>query len=280
MPAIYAHFRFGEEAIPRFTEAQQKLIQSHRASFDMGLLGPDIFFYAPQAIKDFIKGKPNFGSELHSYSFDELVIRMMLDNRPTNYDPSVLAYYFGYLGHFLLDAHAHPTVNRLTEDSSSHFKLERRFDEALADIQGKKMWEIKIHKRIEPDLGSMFKHAYRNFPEIDAKSAGRWLHRLRRVLFATNATWAATLRAILNLLDPALAEIMYVPNIPDTFDEPDLAELRENFEEGLRLFPECLTSLETILHHGPQKPPQIFALNFAGEIPGTSATTKPIERAV
>ena len=267
MPAIYAHFRFGEEAIPHFTTEQQKLIRSQRASFDMGLLGPDIFFYAPQAIKDFLQRKPNFGSELHTYSFDELVIRA-----PATYHPSVLAYYYGYLGHFLLDAHAHPTVNRLTNDSSAHFKLERRFDEALADIQGKKMWEIQIHKRIEPDLGSMFKHAYRNFPEIDAKSAGRWLHRLRRVLFAPNATWATTLRAILRLLDPALAEILYVPNIPDTFVEPDLAELKENFETGLSLYPECLTSLETILHYGPQKPPDIFALNFAGEIPGDTPT--------
>lgn len=279
MPAIYAHFRFGEEAIPHFTDTQKKIIQSHRASFEMGLLGPDIFFYAPQAIKDFIKGKPNFGSELHTYSFDELVIRMMLDNRPATYHPSVLAYYYGYLGHFLLDAHAHPTVNRLTEDSSSHFRLERRFDEALADVQGKKMWEIKIHKRIDPDLGSMFKHAYRNFPEIDAQSASRWLHRLRRVLFTPNAAWAATVRAIISLLDPALAEITYAPTIPDTFDEPDLAELRENFEEGLRLYPECLTSLENILHYGPQKPPAVFALDFSGQIPGARSaadlTPKP-----
>ena len=45
MPTTYAHYRFGAECISVMPEQLQKIVNEHRALFDIGVHGPDIFFY-------------------------------------------------------------------------------------------------------------------------------------------------------------------------------------------------------------------------------------------
>ena len=157
MPSIYAHFRFGEEAIPHFSPSQQELIQLERDSFDLGLLGHDIFFYSPKVITAYLKKEPSFGNKLHRMSFAEVVNQLMLpmpENPQGNKErekliEAVRAYYYGYLGHFLLDSHAHPTVNELAPIYADHLKLERYFDEALAYDAGLKIWEMRFQDKVK-----------------------------------------------------------------------------------------------------------------------------------
>ena len=45
MPAAYAHYRFGQAVFSRLPAEKQKIIQAHRALYDLGLQGPDLLFH-------------------------------------------------------------------------------------------------------------------------------------------------------------------------------------------------------------------------------------------
>ena len=45
MPTTYAHYQFGKDVIRTLPGPLQKAIENHRQLFDIGLYGPDIFFY-------------------------------------------------------------------------------------------------------------------------------------------------------------------------------------------------------------------------------------------
>lgn len=45
MPTTYAHYQFGKDVIRILPGPLQKAIENHRELFDIGLYGPDIFFY-------------------------------------------------------------------------------------------------------------------------------------------------------------------------------------------------------------------------------------------
>ena len=45
MPSSYAHYRFGKQILAQMPADVKRSIQRFRRMFDMGLQGPDIFFY-------------------------------------------------------------------------------------------------------------------------------------------------------------------------------------------------------------------------------------------
>ena len=45
MPASYAHYRFGKLLLPSLPVHVRQTIQRFRRMYDMGLQGPDFFFY-------------------------------------------------------------------------------------------------------------------------------------------------------------------------------------------------------------------------------------------
>lgn len=48
MPAFYAHYRFGCDVLNQLPEDIRSICTAHRGLFDIGLHGPDIyFFYRP-----------------------------------------------------------------------------------------------------------------------------------------------------------------------------------------------------------------------------------------
>ena len=51
MPANYAHYRFGKQLLPGMDAETARSIQRFRRLYDMGLHGPDFFFYYNPLIK-------------------------------------------------------------------------------------------------------------------------------------------------------------------------------------------------------------------------------------
>ena len=45
MPAAYTHYRFGRDVLALLPEELRSVITAHRALYDIGLHGPDIFFF-------------------------------------------------------------------------------------------------------------------------------------------------------------------------------------------------------------------------------------------
>ena len=45
MPTTYTHWRFGQECIDVLPDELKKIVNDHRDLYDIGVHGPDIFFY-------------------------------------------------------------------------------------------------------------------------------------------------------------------------------------------------------------------------------------------
>ena len=71
MPASYTHQCFGDDVLPRLSTMIQRIISSHKDYYDLGLQGPDLFFYYHPTRKTMVR---DFGLSLHkenAYSFFE-----------------------------------------------------------------------------------------------------------------------------------------------------------------------------------------------------------------
>ena len=127
MPAIFAHYTFGAEALTEFTAPVRRIVCAHRGLFDLGLQGPDFYFF-DQFLT--LRGKhySKTGSALHHGSCAELLLALEGEGgrRPTSAE---LAYLFGLIGHFALDSTAHPAIERwVMELTYDHHRLETEFD--------------------------------------------------------------------------------------------------------------------------------------------------------
>ena len=61
MPTTYAHYQFGKDVIRILPGPLQKAIENHRELFDIGLYGPDIFFYYRIFHKNRVNAMSNCG---------------------------------------------------------------------------------------------------------------------------------------------------------------------------------------------------------------------------
>lgn len=128
MPANYAHYRFGAQLLPTLPADVRRPIQRFRRMFDVGLHGPDIFFYY-NIVMDTPVGK--LGGKFHAMSgrefFGMVCRRLRLD--PTE---AGQAYLYGLLAHYCLDSVCHPFINgQVAEGKIGHVELETEFDRFL-----------------------------------------------------------------------------------------------------------------------------------------------------
>ena len=125
MPANYAHYRFGKQVLPGLPEKERRLIQRFRRMFDMGLHGPDIFFYYNPFLKTAVG---DLGSKFHSQSGQEFFTQAC--TKATS--EAARAYLYGLLGHYCLDSVCHPYVQKLVDiGEAGHVALESEFDRHL-----------------------------------------------------------------------------------------------------------------------------------------------------
>lgn len=125
MPANYAHYRFGKQVLSALPEKEQRLIQRFRRMFDMGLHGPDIFFYYNPFMKTSVG---DLGSKFHAQSGQEFFAQAC--TKATS--EAARAYLYGLLGHYCLDSVCHPYVRKLVDiGEAGHAALESEFDRHL-----------------------------------------------------------------------------------------------------------------------------------------------------
>lgn len=135
MPAIYAHYTFGAESLPRFPEEVARMVRVHRDSFNLGLQGPDFYFFDQFLV---LRGKHYAarGGQHHIESCASLLLALEGSGgrRP---ESAALAYLFGLIGHFTLDQAAHPFIETwVAELAYNHHRLETEFDRFLLTRQG------------------------------------------------------------------------------------------------------------------------------------------------
>lgn len=134
MPSTYAHLRFGQEALSRIPGKNGRLAGRFRQLYDVGLQGPDPFFYYSPLIHT---ATGHLGKKLHAQSGIEFFGNALdrLRAQPTD---AGIAYLYGLLGHYCLDSLTHPLVHSITGDGNiGHTELETEFDRFLLQKDGK-----------------------------------------------------------------------------------------------------------------------------------------------
>lgn len=127
MPAYYTHYRFGKQALPEFPAQVRQSIQRFRRLYDMGLQGPDFFFYHNPF---WHTATGELGSTFHNQSGREFFTRACAQAD----SEAAKVYLYGLLGHYCLDSVCHPFVHRVVEAGEArHAALEAEFERYLLD---------------------------------------------------------------------------------------------------------------------------------------------------
>lgn len=130
MPANYAHYRFGKQVLPELPAHVRQSIQRFRRLYDMGLHGPDIFFYYNPFLTTAVG---DLGSKFHAQTGQEFFTHACAQAK-TEADR---AYLYGLLGHYCLDSACHPYVQKQVDSGDArHVELESEFDRHLLEKDG------------------------------------------------------------------------------------------------------------------------------------------------
>ena len=134
MPANFAHYRFGSQILPTLPADVRRPIQRFRRLYDIGLHGPDIFFYY-NILTDTPVGK--LGNKFHRMTGREFfgMVCRRLRLEPTE---AGQAYLYGLLTHYCLDSVCHPFIHEtIAHGKIGHTEMETEFDRYLLELDGK-----------------------------------------------------------------------------------------------------------------------------------------------
>lgn len=130
MPASYAHYRFGREILPLLPEDARQCIRRFRRMYDMGLQGPDIFFFYNPLMKTAVG---ELSGKFHRMTGAEFFPAACAQANTE----AAQAYLYGLLAHYCLDSVSHPFVRQMVEKGeTTHTLLESEFDRYLMAMDG------------------------------------------------------------------------------------------------------------------------------------------------
>ena len=129
MPTTYAHYKFGVDVLQALPGHLRQAIEKNRELYNIGLHGPDIFFYSNALFNNYLA---QLGHKMHHQPgrvfFEDA--RKRLDK--TEHQAAVRAYLYGFICHFSLDSQCHPYVEKMMQTSGvSHHEIEMEFDRYL-----------------------------------------------------------------------------------------------------------------------------------------------------
>lgn len=246
MPSIYAHYRFGVAMLPGMPGDVRRTIGRFRRLFDVGLHGPDIFFYNPMPMKGRAEA---LGRKLHRQTGREFFQRVCRVTRMEKSE-AAQAYLYGVLCHYALDAACHGFVEeQAARGPATHLEMEAEFDRFLLDRDGKRPPEsqdMSPHIRLTPGECETVAKFY---PGATARSVQASVANMARCtkLFATpDGARRAVLRKSMEALGPRVSGLLMTvgPNPRCANLDHSLLELYDRAAEG---FPELLVQIQAHL---------------------------------
>ena len=151
MPCIYAHDRFGRLVYADLKGDVKAIIQKYYRQFQIGLQGPDIFFFH----KVYFGGNKvtRYGTALHEASAYALFEHALQVIEKTGKDSPEYAYILGVVGHFSLDSEAHHYVNALIEETGmQHIEIEEEFDKMLLRMDDQNPFTYPLQELVPTDF--------------------------------------------------------------------------------------------------------------------------------
>ncbi|MBQ7000625.1 MAG: hypothetical protein IJN67_06215 [Oscillospiraceae bacterium] len=254
MPASFAHYRFGKQLLPSLPGPERQCIQRFRRMFDVGLQGPDIFFYYNPYVKTAVGA---LGSKFHAITGQELfpAACAAADTEAGR------AYLYGLLAHYCLDSVCHPYVQRLADiGEAAHVPLESEFERFLLVLDKHPApHTYDISKKLRLTRGECMTVA-RFYPPASGTQVGI---SLRSMAFSTNFLASPNWKwreAVLKRVKPSLLDY----RIPHE-EDPELAlyvrELKELYDRAAEKYPSLLAQLTAHMQTG-EPLGEDFALAF------------------
>ncbi len=228
MPACAAHYQFGQDVLSRLGEDLKPLIFAYKNEYNIGLQGPDIFFFYKPYQRT---GIPAYGAERHT----QPAVRMFAPILEKTRDKAALSYLLGLLCHFTLDKNCHPYVYGHSRGISAHERMESAYDRHVMTRHGLK----KARYLYLPSAGLDYKAMASLWPGMTAEKVRKSVEGEQRCmrLFDHGLTLAAGRLA-------AKAHIVFSPmSIPDSVSgeqEEHARNLDAFYEEALCEGPKIL----------------------------------------
>lgn len=233
MPASYAHYRFGKLLLPKLPSDVRQCIQRFRRMYDMGLQGPDFFFYYNPFLNT---ATGDLGKVFHRQTGQEFF--PIACKAATS--EAAKAYLYGLLGHYCLDSVCHPFVNRLVEiGEAKHIPLESEFERFL----------LVLDKEASPETFDMSKYVNLTRGECmtvaafyPGASGGKVFRSIRFMALFTKFLAHPNRTRLLQKIKPTLCDHM-IPAVESEDLAPYIRELHSLYGQALERYPHLLSQL-------------------------------------
>ncbi len=244
MPAGYAHYRFGAQLLEALPREAGEIAQRHRALYDVGLHGPDIFLYYNPLRKNPVTP---LSEKYHTQTGGAFFGRLC---RKDLAEPE-LAYLYGVLGHYSLDALCHPLVYRCTREGAvGHLAMETEFDRYLLDKDGRRpphIQDCSRHLKLSEDQCAVIAGFYPETSPGEIAQAVRNMAWSLRQLARPGRIFRKVMTFVLGLTPYSQ---MLMPEAPDPLCAPWDGELEALYGQALERYPRMLEQITESLRSG------------------------------
>lgn len=199
MPAFYAHNRFGEKVAQKTDGELNEIISKYYVQFQIGLQGPDIFFfYRPWKSNRVSK----YGYHLHEVSAASFFTHALTVVKEKGRDSREYAYLLGFICHYILDSECHPYVSEMMEALDvEHLEIEEEFEKMLLRKDGKNALSYPLADLIPTDsvTAKTIYPFYRNMNPVIIREALKDLKLVKRIFTAPCIVKQAILNGAMHL---------------------------------------------------------------------------------
>lgn len=243
MPSTYAHYRFGANLLPTMPGDVRRTIQRFRRLYDVGLHGPDIFYYNILPVNSTVRF---LGSRYHEQTGKEFFQRICRAVRLEKSE-AAQAYLYGLLSHYCLDALCHPFIQEQADAGvASHFQIEAEFERFLLESDGKVpacAQDLSPHLRLTPGEWETVARLYSPVSPRAVRDSLQNMARFTKLLSAPPGARRAVVSSAVALFGKELTDMM-IPEEPN----PKCTHLNEaimaRYHQAQELFPGMLSQLQ------------------------------------
>lgn len=240
MPATYAHYRFGASMLSRMPADMRRTAKRHRRLFDVGLHGPDLFFYYKPIYTTKIS---SLGSKFHGQTGKEFFSRVC---RGLRLEPSEegQAYLYGVLCHYVLDANCHPLIIAASREGAfSHTRIETEFDRFLMALDGKAAdAKLTDHMSLSPAECQVVSRFYPGAEPKHIRESLKGMMAIRKILELPDGLVRSALTKTMSTGSAVFRDMIPNPN-PDPGCQTLNRQLFAKYEQSAKSLPDMLLQL-------------------------------------
>lgn len=257
MPAAYTHYRFGRDVLPLLPQETRQMIAAHRALYDLGLHGPDLFFFYRQPFDNPVS---RVGHSLHRQTGGTVLRRMaaLWEKNPTD---AGLAYLYGFLCHFALDSACHGYVGQMEQLGVSHSILETQLDRSFLVDDRLDPTRVNPVGHLQPtaEYARVIAAFFPELTEREVEESCKSMIRVQQLLLPTSGFKRKLLQGSTKLLKLDFVAGMVMPERESVACRQMVAHLRA-------LYQEALPTAASLIQSFPRLESDRYQWNFEGEL--------------